>query len=179
MTTRRMAVTRAIVSVGATLALVAGVTFANLSSTATLTNNTLATASADLQVQTDGGFGSSANGFQVTNVVPGSDTQVLLFNLKNNGGVPLGVTAHIPTVPTYSGFTDFSKVDVTIERNSDSSVVKATNLADLINGNVTIESLNASDIKEYKLVVNVHTDAVTGSSAQINSFDIVFTGTQS
>jgi predicted ribosomally synthesized peptide with SipW-like signal peptide len=41
MTTRRMAVTRAIVSVGATLALVAGVTFANLSSTASLTNNTL------------------------------------------------------------------------------------------------------------------------------------------
>jgi hypothetical protein len=112
-------------------------------------------------------------------VVPGSDTQVLLFNLKNNGGVPLAVTAHIPSAPTYSGFTDFSKVDIILEKNSDSTVVKTTTLADLISGSVNIESLNAGDIKEYKLVVNVHTDAVTGSSAQINSFDIVFTGTQS
>lgn len=179
MTTRRMAISRAVVAIGATLTLVAGVTFANLSSTASLTNNTLATATADLQVQTGGGFGSTAQGFTLTNVVPGTNTPDFLFNLKNNGGVPLVVTAHIPVAPTYNNFTDFSKVDVTIKRNSDDSVVTSTTLADLISGNVSVETLAGGDVKEYKLVVNVHTDAVTGTQAQIDAFDIVFTGTQS
>lgn len=178
MTTRRMAITRTVVSVGATLALVAGVTFANLSSTATLTNNTLATATADLQVQTSGSFGSTAQGFTLTNVVPGVDTPDFLFNLRNNGGVPLAVTAHVFGPVTNNNFTDYSKVDVTIKKNSDSSTVATMTLLDLINGNVPIETLNAGDVKEYKLVVNVHTDAVTGAGAQIDAFDIVFTGTQ-
>lgn len=178
MTTRRMAISRAVVAIGATLTLVAGATFANFGSTASLTTNTLDTATADLQVQTTGGFSSNAQGFTLTNVVPGTDTPDFLFNLKNNGGVPLAVTAHIPGPVTYTGFTDFSKVDVTIKKNSDDSIVKTTTLADLINGEVSIETLAAAEVKEYKLVINVHTDAVTGSHAQIDAFNIVFTGTQ-
>ncbi len=177
MTTRRMAISRAAVAIGATLTLVAGATFANLTSTATLTNNTLATATADLQVDTGSGFGSSAQGFMLTNVVPGVNTTPFAFDLKNNGGVALAVTAHVPVAPTYSNFTDFNKVEVKIQKIDNSPVVDTT-LADLINGNVSIATINAAATNNYQVVVNVHADAVTGSAAQINAFDIVFTGTQ-
>lgn len=177
MVTKRAAISRAIVSIGATMALVVGVTFANLGSTATLTSNTLSTASADLQINTTGAFGSTAQGNSWTNVVPGNDTLPFLFDLKNNGGVNLGVTAHVPVVPTYSNFTDFAKVHVKINRLDDSNVVTTT-LANLINSNVAVETINAGVTSNYKLVIKVDTDAVTGTQATIDNFDVVFTGTQ-
>jgi len=94
---------RAVGTMGAVAALAGGITYASLqSNTVALTNNTLVSATAELQI------GSNAEAFSSTSVagmnstltpgVPSSFT----FYLKNNGGVPLNITANVPTIVSSS-----------------------------------------------------------------------------
>jgi hypothetical protein len=94
-------VARAVGTMGAIAAIVGGVTFAAFqSNTVALDPNTLTSASAALQI------GSNAEAFsgQVAGInsdmVPGTPTAPFTFYLKNNGEIPLNVSAHIPTVFT-------------------------------------------------------------------------------
>lgn len=180
MTTRRMAITRTAVSVGATLALVAGVTFANLSSTATLSDNNLTTASADLKVDIGAGPQTTQPGFNLTDYVPGAPSQAGSFSLVNQGGVPLNITAHVPSVGAYSGFVQggFSGVHVEVKDGGGNTVLTTT-LAALLSGQEAFtDSPLPPGSRAYTATVNIDSNVLTGSSASINHFDIVFTGTQ-
>ncbi len=61
---------RAVAVFTGVVALVSGVTFAALQSQATLTNNTIASAKAGLQVKSTGSFASQDAGFAFTGVLP-------------------------------------------------------------------------------------------------------------
>src|SRR4051794_22881330 len=90
----RTAIFRAIGVIAALIVIVSGVTFAALQSQQdTLTGNTIQTATANLQLSTDGtSYNNSHAGFDFTNIVPGGaamPTAGYGFYLKNGGGTPL------------------------------------------------------------------------------------------
>jgi hypothetical protein len=94
---------RAILVIGAIAALVTGVTYAQLTSnTVTLTNNTLAAASAHLVLEsgdTDctGVTTTTGVGMSFENLVPGVESEAFDFCLGNDGEVPLDISVSIPT----------------------------------------------------------------------------------
>ncbi len=183
MNKRTLAITRAVGVIGASAALVVGITFANLGSTATLSNNTISTATAGLEVQiVDSGFAQSQQGFTITNLVPGQNSDPFYFNIRTTGAVPLTLTAHVPAVPTYGGFNPggFSGVHIKITQFDNDAVVYAdTTLADLLAGNVTINGgpLAGNSQIQLKAVAMIDSAVVTGSNAHVDGFDLVFSGT--
>ena len=94
MTKQTIAITRAVGVIGATIALVTGVTFAQLTSnTVTLTNNTLASATAQLQIKSGGGFDITDTGFDFGKLISGGAASSLHgFQLKNTGEVNMNIT---------------------------------------------------------------------------------------
>src|SRR6266545_1083516 len=117
-------VVRATVVIGAVAALVTGVTFAALQSQATLTDNTIASATAALQVNnTDdatNGLGSTDVGFAFSDLLPGADYgPAKHFSLKNNGTADLKVTVKA-TGTTTTGTIDKAKVHIKFT-NTDTS----------------------------------------------------------
>ena len=182
MNKRAIAIARATAVIGGTLALVVGTTFANLGATAQLTNNNLASATASLFVSTRGDppTANTAAGFTLTEVVPGTPTTPAVFHLDNNGGVPLNITVSTGGVPAFTGFTDFSKVDVTIH-DSTVNLDTSTTLAALFTSDVTLNTNGAipgTTQHDFTISYNIHTDAVTGSSASVGPYVLTFTGTQ-
>jgi hypothetical protein len=110
---------RAIGVIGAVAALTTGVTFAALNSQATLTNTTISSATADLLLWDGDTFESTAPGFTITDLVPGTGVEKPLY-FKNAVGVPLAVTAHVPTLPSSTGFTGWQNLHVTITSDNPS-----------------------------------------------------------
>src|SRR5262249_19629861 len=100
MTIRINPLARAVGIFGAVAALAAGVTFAALQSSATLTDSSIDTGNADIQVYnfSDNQWESSAPGFTITNLVPGTGSDQN-FYLRNTGSVDYDLTATIPTLP--------------------------------------------------------------------------------
>lgn len=181
MNKRTMAIARATGMIGATLALAGGVTFANLGSTASLTGNTMATATAGLTVQVAGsGFDVSQQGFKLTGLVPGQDSAPFPFNLDSAGSIPLMITAHVPAVPTYGGIVDngFSGVHLKFQSADGGSTLADTTLAALLAGNVSFGTGPLVGTANYRVIVNIDPSVVTGTSAHIDAFTITFTGTQ-
>lgn len=180
-------VLRAVGVIGIVAALVTSITFAALQSQATLTNNTISTASADLRLWDGDSFETSAPGFNVSNLIPGTASDPQLFYFKN-AGAALDLTANIPVAPTYSGIGDFSKVYVTLDCQGDADAdgVK-TDIAALLAGQVdfgvTLPANSQGVIGETdnpancSAVVDIDPATVSGSSATIDNFNIVFTGT--
>lgn len=103
---------RAVGTMGAVAALVGGITFADLNSNqVALTNNTLVSATAQLQI------GSNAEAFNNNSVAgmnstltPGVPSSFTFF-LKNNGQAPLNITA---SVPTSGNNSDIPYSDITL-----------------------------------------------------------------
>lgn len=181
---------RAIGIIGVVAALVAATTFAALTSQATLTNNTIASATADLQVDSDGdaSYGSTDEGFAFTSVVPGGaavPSTPFTFKLKNNGGVGgtnLSVSVKIPVLPTWSGIVDNSKVDVVLACSG--GIVYASTPTDLLTlstTGVTLGSLvttSGSEIADCTAQVQMDLDAFSGPGVNTTSgFTLEFTGT--
>jgi hypothetical protein len=177
---------RAVGVIGVVAGLVTAVTFAvsgGLTTTASLTNNSISSATASLLVLHGSGtpISNTDTGFAFSNIVPGGpasgpDT----FTLKNAGSVDLGVTVYA-TSSTVTGTLDNSKVHFCFTRvtggPSTSCFTYASMLANfntLPGGTITTGSGNI----EYTVSVNMDSGAVTGSSASIGNFDMVFTGTQ-
>lgn len=92
------AVLRASVMLGMIGVLTTGVTYAALQSSATLTDNTISTATAGLLVDgpdEDGEFNESEEGFSFTDLVPGGDwSEAQEFSLQNDGGTNLKLSVH-------------------------------------------------------------------------------------
>lgn len=182
-------VLRAVLVIGVVMAFVTSITYAALQSQATLTNNTISTASADLQLWDGDSFESTAPGFNITDLVPGTPSDPQNFYFKNNGSAPLDITARIPSAPTTNGIGDFSKVYVTIDCQADASPAINTNMAALIAGEVSLDVTlpagaqgvigETDNPANCSAVFDIDPTTVSGSSASIGSFDLRFTGVQS
>lgn len=184
---------RAFTVFGMVAALVAGVTVAALQSQATLTNNTIASATADLQVKSTGSFAAQDAGFAFTGVVPGGPAVPAVgndFQLRNNGDIDLNVAASIPTAPTFSvtpsSTVDLTKVDVILDCSAGANSFSLTTDVDALvaahgSGGVPMvpDSLpfSGDDTADCTAKVQMDSDAFTGSSASSTNFNIVFTGT--
>jgi hypothetical protein len=139
-------IARAIGVMGAVTVLVTGVTFAALSSTATLSGNTLSAADSNLLVwdQPAGAFESDAPGFNVTDLIPGEGSGENFFYLQNNGDGAVHVSAHVPTAPAEPeggyGFSGWDNLKLTFKSyapDCEDNTLNTTMEA-LLAGNVTL-----------------------------------------
>ena len=97
---------RAILVIGAVAALVTGITAAALTSnTVSLTENTLAAATATLviddQADCTDSTGTSVQGMSFTNLVPGEESDPFTFCLRNDGDLPLDI--NVSTATDFTG----------------------------------------------------------------------------
>jgi hypothetical protein len=183
-------VVRAILVMGAVAAVVTGVTFAALTSnTATLAENTINSATASLQISSDGGcgpssgtFGTSDNGFDFNGLIPGgSASPNETFCLKNTGTADLALKAFVPVVPTWtvlpSGTVDPGEVDVHMSCDSSAGTLDAR-LQDLGSSAQAFASstLAAGATAVCTVNVDMNAAAFSGSSASSSDFDFEFTG---
>lgn len=183
---------RAILVVAAVAGLVTAVTFATVNSTATLTNNSVSTATADLEVSTDAdcattgtGFSSSVTGFDFTGIVPGGAASAdFEFCLRNAGDANLSTLLTIPALPTYTDSSaapvavDNSKVDVnlTCVTVSTDPFGAGGTLQEIWFSGVDQGELAAGDIATCTANVSMAADAFTADSASSTDFNLVFTG---
>lgn len=193
--------------IGGVLVLAGGVTYAQLSDTATLSDTSENTADAGINIWNGSAYANTAPGFPITGLIPGTGVTENLY-LQNSGGVPEAITANVPTLPSASGFSGWNNalVQITAQDTSctdppgflentatagtsnTSPFTVNTNLADLSSGQVLLPcTMNAGDAGNSGVPgtsgnYNVHFDiaepSITGSSASIGDFDMVFTGTQ-
>jgi hypothetical protein len=188
---------RAIGIFGAVAALATGVTYAvSLSNQATLEDNTISSATADLKVWDGAAFSPSGPGFTVTGLVPGTGSGQLPFYLQNSSEASMAVTAHVPVLPAAPtggyGFTGFENLKVTIKGTSPTCAVTdtvVTNLLALNSGDVALPCgpLSAGATGNggvlategnYSASFDIDPAFITpgASHAGVDSFDIVFTG---
>lgn len=198
---------RAIGVIGAVTAVVTGITFAQLSGSATLQNTSENTALGGLNIWNGTAYASTAPGFTITGLIPGTGVPENVY-LQNSGGVNEAITATIPTLPTSSGFTGWNNAIVSITAedptcasppgfledtassnysNTDPKTV-LTNIADLYAGQVLLPCVMDAGATgnsgvtgtpgNYDFNFDIAESSITGSSASIGNFNIVFTGTQ-
>ena len=174
--------TRAVLVIGSVAALVTGVTFAALTSKATLTDNTISSATADLQIdntQNGLGFSSTDTGYAFTGIVPGgAGSNTGNFSLLNNGTANLSLTVKLDVTPVCtvipSGTVSTNLVHVLIQRGA--GLPQDLLLSNLIAGPQAISGGNlASGVSENDNVqVKMDAGAFTGSSASCSAFQFVF-----
>jgi hypothetical protein len=176
---------RAVGVVAVLLVIVSGVTFAALQSQQdTLTGNTIQTATANLQLSTDGvNFTNSQAGFNFNNLVPGGPavpTAGYGFYLKNAGGTALSLKMAIVNTPTNPDSVDLSKVSILLTTVGSGTGIQTFSLQSLLApGGVALtgNSLTNGTTQQYKLQVSMTTDAISGSSASLGNLDFAFSGT--
>lgn len=179
MTKQSFAIARAVGVIGVTVAMVAGVTFANLTSNSvTLTNNTLASATAALQIKSGGGFDVTDTGFNFAGLLPGQTSSPFTFTLKNTGSADLNVTMAAPALSTTGGLllSEITFIFTPIGGGSAQTITgdvlsSATNIA--LNG----APLVAGTTKAYTVTAKINA-SYSGAGATLNPFTLTFTGTQ-
>ncbi len=180
-------ITRSLGIIAATIALVSGVTFAALQSQQdVLTGNTIETATANLQLSTDGTtYGDSHTGFNFNNLVPGGAAMPVAgnsFYLKNGGGTALALKLAINSTPTNPNGVDLSKVTVLLTTVGSGTSAQGFSLQSLIaaaaSGGLAINGTNlaSASSQQYKLQIQMTSDAVTGSSASLGNIDFALSG---
>jgi hypothetical protein len=171
----------------AVVVLAGGVTFAALQSQATLTDNTIASATADLQVDnTDNGATPNSNtdtGFAFTGVVPGgAGSNIGHFILKNNGtGASVNLSVKLAAAPTWTTVPVSAAVDETMVHvifTRDGGSPQDVKLSDLVAGNVPLTGgpLAPTTNSTFSVQIKMDADAFSGSSASASAFQFVFTG---
>lgn len=180
-------VLRAVGVIGVVAGLVTAVTFAALTSSATLTANTLTSASAGLFVA-NGDVDATSNtdeGFAINGLVPGGDkSQPYLFNLKNTGDTPLDVTVYA-TNSAVTGVLNndkvhfcFTQIDDGLNEGVDEELCYTrTQMLNNFNALPSNPLTDNGDNILYQMTVQMDEDAVNGDGVQIAPFDLVFTGT--
>lgn len=187
-------VVRAAGVISAVAIVTGGVTFAALSSSVTLTDSTISTANANLQIFDGTVFANTAPGFAVTGLVPGAGSEENEFYLRNAGDTDLKVTAAIVGTPTAPeggyGFAGWENLKVNFKSLEPGCVNNTVN--------TTAEALMAGEVElpcnpltegaqgnnsvpategNYTVSFDIAAAAVTGESAGITDLDLRFTGT--
>lgn len=188
MTKQTVILARGIGAIGAVAALVTAVTFAALSTSVTLSDNTINTANAHLLVWDGDSFETTAPGFHVDNLVPSTPSTPAPFYLKNDGGVNLALTAQITLGGVATG-VDPHNVHITIKDDSTGSPdVADTTLFALESGPVLFDtnlpagSQGNSGVTgtqgNYTYSVLINSADVAPGGASVSSFVITIGGTQ-
>ncbi len=178
-------VLRATGVIGVTAAMVTGVTFAALNTQATLTDNTISTATVGLEVGlTADNLSATEDGFDVTGLIPGTGVDQD-FYLRNTGNTPLDVTANVPNLPAAPedgyGFTGFENLTVKLTSEACAEVIN-TNMQALHDGQVALPCNALDDVgaegtaTKYTAHIDILPDAVSGTHAGVGNFNLVFTG---
>src|SRR5579884_853474 len=177
------AMARAVMVVGAVVAVVSGVTFAALQSQQnTLTGNTIETATANLQIsKNDTNYTNTQSGFDFSGIVPGGSAVPVTgypFYLKNSGQVKLALKMAVVSTPSNPNNVDLSKVNVVVTTMGGNNLPTQTfSLQSLLNnGGVDIGTIDNNNSLQYKLQISMASDAVTGNSASLGGIDFAFTG---
>lgn len=183
LSTKSKTLARAVGVVAAVMVVVSGVTFAALQSQQdTLTGNTIETATANLQLSTDGvNYSDSHTGFDFNNLIPGGSPMPVAgysMYLKNSGGTPLALKLSVNGPVSNPQNVDLFKVHVLLTTVGGDSVqtFNLSSLAETANGLDITGNLPAGASQQYKLQVQMDTDALTGSSASLGNIDLVFKG---
>jgi hypothetical protein len=178
---------RAMVLISLAIMGASGVAYASLQSqSVTLMGNTIQTASAGLQVSSDGTtYAASQTGFNFSDLIPGGSAVPATGNLaylRNVGGATLALKMMVSSVPSNTDNVDFSKVHVIITPISGGSVQNFT-LDALISSNTTgglnilsAVSVPAGSIYSFRMQVQMDADAFSSSNATINNLDFSFVG---
>lgn len=182
-----LAMARLIVAVSVMIVGGGGVAYAALQSqTVTLTGNSIQTASAGLQISSNGTtYATSQAGFNFADIIPGGSAVPATGNLvyvRNVGSTALSLRMLISGTPSNLDNVDLNKVHVIVTPISGGSVQNFT-LAALI-GSASSGGLNilsASNILpgstfNLRLQVQMDTDAISGPLATINNLDFAFGG---
>lgn len=190
-------VVRAVGVLSAVGIIVCGVTYAAFTNTVTLASNSVNSADASLRIWDGTNFSTTAQGFNITDLIPGEYTKPQAFYLQNSGNTPLKVTAHVPTAPTTAsdyGFTGWENLKVQIMSNEAGCVDKTvdTDMKALLEGQVELpcDPLTAGAAgnnqtgKEdtegnYTVAFKVPTEALKPGATDISleNFNFDFTGT--
>ncbi len=180
MANRASIIVRAVGVIAATSALVTGVTWAALTSnTATLTSTTINSATASLKLWDGDSFETSAPGFTITGLVPGTGSEQA-FYFQNDGGVPLKLKAKIPALPSSSGFAGWENAKVTFTDEQNNTTVTTDMLALSTGDGVELpgDSAAAGTEGNFKAKFDIAPSSITGGQVTIDAFNIEFTGTQ-
>ncbi|HZP55746.1 MAG TPA: hypothetical protein VFB03_03180 [Candidatus Saccharimonadales bacterium] len=170
-----------------------GVTFAALQSPpATLSNNTINSATADLRIGTSNNgniLTTSVAGYSFDGVIPGGSAAPSSGNpvyLRNYGSASMTIKLAVSTTPSVvtvgpSGASvNLSKVYLDITR-TDTSTEQKFSIKDLMDANSTgglalTDSLSGGSVGQYSLRVVMDGDAFTAQSSTISGINIIFTG---
>lgn len=179
---------RAILILAAVGLIVGRVTFAALQSQqAVLAGNTIDSATAALQLSTDGAnYVSSVQGFTFGGLVPGGPAMPSQFGgkpfwFKNTGNATLSVKAMITTAPNITGDVDLSKVFIVLNP-AGGGTAQTVSLAALqsaaTTGGValTIAPMSPNAQVQFNIQASMAADAFSGNSASIQNLNIVFVG---
>ena len=183
-------IARAIGVIGAVAVLVTTVTYAALQSQATLTENTIASATAELEVSNDDVvYDESVTGFDFEGAIPGgasSDPET--FYLRNSGDVDLDISATVPTALPLT-WEDSNSDPVIVDESMVDIAISCT----FTSGSFTIDgdlvTMGAGDVAAVgdalpdgedatcTATVSMDAGAFSADSATSDGFDITFTGT--
>jgi len=166
--------------------LITGIAYAALQSQAKLTSNTIATATANLLLSTDGTtYSSSLSGFNFDSIVPGGaavpQSGYSLW-LKNGGGTALALKLSVSGTPSNPANADLNKVNVILTPIS-SGTPQSFTLQSLITSNptggtvITVPAqLFPGNTAIFTIKASMDSDAITGSGASLSNIDFAFTG---
>ena len=181
------ALVRAVGVVASVVIVVGGVTFAALQTQQVkLTGNIIETATANMQLSSDGvNYTTSQSGFAFSNVLPGGQPVPQSgYNvyLRNNGATPLALKLAISSTPSNPASVDLNKVNLILTPVGGGSP-QTFSLQSLIAGNASGGSaitapaeLFVGNTAHFTLQISMAADAITGSSASLGNIDFAFSG---
>lgn len=178
---------RAVGTMGAVAALVAGITFAQqTSNTVTLNNNTLDSATATLAISSVAGDtsctttpSSSATGMDFSSLVPGVSSAPFDFCLDNTGTAPLALTVSTPT--TFSSTPPaIPPSDITLAFSCNNGGGTLTTTLDTLSSATAFTSSSiAAGTNSACTVTATLTSSYSSSGGDVTPFVLDFSGTSS
>ncbi len=177
MTKQTVAITRAVGVIGATVALVTGITFANLTSnTVTLTDNKLSTATASLALVNGPNEVITLPGFNFVGLLPGVESATFPFKLRNTGSTPMVISATFPGF-TVTGITK-DKIHMKLTAVGFAPPLDGV-LSDYENNTFVLPGTTLAPGADQAYTITATIDSsYSGSGGTLTPFGIVFTGTQ-
>lgn len=169
-------VARAVLVIGAVMALVTSMTFAALQDTATLTNNTITSDIDGLLVDSDGdgSFGKTDEGFAFTNIEPGGTSDVKQFALKNDTEAAKVVNVQVTGEEALPAGVDPTDIVFIFDLpGGDDNDLEATWAQIIVEDGVNLfDNLGAGVSAD--LAVSVRLDASVSDEISITPFDFTF-----
>lgn len=164
-------------SIISALTLLGGTAFAAFTTTASATGNTFSTTNPNLQINTGTGFGTTANGFTETGLVPGGTPTIHNFTLFNTNTGPSDTMTLGGLINPTAGDPSLEsslKVRVTCANGTDTGFVV---MSTWMSTSQPIQTLAPNTTTACTLQVGLPSGNTTDANKSI-TFDMAFSGTQ-